>query len=134
MRNPRPLVAVVDDDPSVRLSLKRLLETDVYVVEIFASASAFLEYDRGACVDCLVVDVGMPNLTGLDLQRMLLGAGFDTPIVVITGQADASSATRAIDAGAVDFIIKPFDDVVFLDAVQRAVARRRGRGKDPGSG
>jgi FixJ family two-component response regulator len=128
---PTPLVVVVDDDPSVRRGLERLLRSTGHAVETFESVRAFLDrgdYDRA---DCLVLDVRMPGQSGLDLQNVLLTAGYDLPIVFITGHGDIPVAVRAIKAGAVDFIAKPFDDEVFLEAIRQAVARRS-RDRSPG--
>jgi FixJ family two-component response regulator len=122
---PRALVVVVDDDASVRRGLERLLRSAGYDVETFASARAFLDrgdYDRAGC---LVLDVRMPGQTGLDLQRVLVEAGYDLPILFVTGHGDLPMAEQALKGGAVDFIAKPFDDDVFLDAVREAVMRSR---------
>jgi two-component system response regulator FixJ len=122
---PRALVVVVDDDASVRRGLERLLRSAGYDVETFASARAFLDrgdYDRAGC---LVFDVRMPGQTGLDLQRVLIEAGYDLPILFVTGHGDLPMAAQALKGGAVDFIAKPFDDDVFLEAVRQATIRRR---------
>jgi two-component system, LuxR family, response regulator FixJ len=119
------LVVVVDDDASVRRGLERLLRSVGYAVETFESARAFLdrgEYDRA---DCLVFDVRMPGQTGLDLQRVLVDAGYDLPILFVTGHGDLPMAEQALKGGAVDFIAKPFDDDVFLEAVRQATLRGR---------
>jgi FixJ family two-component response regulator len=122
---PGALVVVVDDDASVRRGLERLLRSAGYDVETFASARAFLDrgdYDRAGC---LVFDVQMPGQTGLDLQRVLLEAGYDVPILFVTGHGDLPMAAQAMKDGAVDFIAKPFDDDVFLEAVRQATLRGR---------
>jgi two-component system, LuxR family, response regulator FixJ len=122
---PRALVVVVDDDASVRRGLERLLRSAGYDVETFASARAFLDrgdYDRAGC---LVFDVRMPGQTGLDLQKVLIEAGYDLPILFVTGHGDLPMAAQALKEGAVDFIAKPFDDDVFLDAVRQATTRDR---------
>jgi FixJ family two-component response regulator len=121
----RALVVVVDDDASVRRGMERLLRSAGYDVETFASARAFLDrgdYDRAGC---LVFDVRMPGQTGLDLQKVLLEAGYDLPILFVTGHGDLPMAAQALKEGAVDFIAKPFDDDVFLDAVRQATTRDR---------
>ena len=118
-------MVVVDDDASVRRGLERLLRSVGYAVETFESARAFLdrgEYDRA---DCLVFDVRMPGQTGLDLQRVLVDAGYDLPILFVTGHGDLPMAEQALKGGAVDFIAKPFDDDVFLEAVRQATLRGR---------
>jgi two-component system, LuxR family, response regulator FixJ len=122
---PRPLVVVVDDDASVRRGLERLLRSAGYGVETFASARAFLDrgdYDRAGC---LVFDVRMPGQTGLDLQKVLVEAGYDLPILFVTGHGDLPMAAQALKGGAVDFIAKPFDDDLFLEAVRQATIRGR---------
>ena len=117
-------VVVVDDDPSVRRGLERLLRSAGYRVETFVSARDFLERGdyRSAC---LVLDVRMPGQSGFDLQQVLAERARDIPIVFITGHGDIPMAVQAIKAGAVDFITKPFDDEVLLNAVRAAIARGR---------
>ena len=118
-----PLVFVVDDDASVRRSLARLIRNSGYEVEAFASVGEFLAraaYD-GPC--CLVLDVRMPGLTGLDLQEALRAAGQRLSIVFITGYRDVPVSVRAMKAGAVDFLTKPVDGRALLPAIQRAVDR-----------
>jgi len=122
---PRVSVVVVDDDGAVRRGLTRLLRVSGYDVETFASARAFIEHGDYGRVTCLLLDVRMPRQSGFDLQRMLVDAGYDIPIIFITGHGDASMALQAMTAGAVDFIAKPFDHEILLDAVRRAVLRRR---------
>ena len=118
-----PIVFVVDDDPSVRKSLTRLIASAGYTVQAFASAREFLARvePRGAC--CLVLDVRMPGLTGLDLQEALAHALHRTPIIFITGHGDVPMSVRAMKGGAVDFLTKPFDVESLLEAIQRAVAQ-----------
>jgi FixJ family two-component response regulator len=119
------IVAVIDDDPSVRRSLSRLLRSVGYGVETYASARGFLEGGDYARPACLVLDVRMPGQNGLDLQEVLTTAGHDIPIVFMTGHGDISLGVRAMRAGAVEFLAKPFDEGTFLNAVQRALARNR---------
>ena len=116
-------VFVVDDDPSVRKSLTRLIESAGYTVEAFASARDFLKAATAGGPCCLVLDVRMPGMTGLDLQR---GGGLAVhriPIVFVTGQGDIPMTVTAMKAGAVDFLTKPFAARDLLDAVQRAVEK-----------
>lgn len=131
MTGPRNLVVVVDDDASVRRGLQRLLRSVGYAVDTFASARDFLDrgdYDRAAC---LVLDVRMPGLSGLDLLQILVANDYDIPIVFITGHSDMPMAIQAKLARAMDFIAKPFDDDVFLEAVRAAAVKpRRGRRPD----
>ena len=118
-----PLVFVVDDDTSVRKSLGRLIKTEGYEAEAFASVGEFLArrpYD-GPC--CLVLDVRMPGLTGLELQEALRAAGQRLSIVFITGYRDVPVSVKAMKGGAVDFLTKPVDETVLLAAIRQAVAR-----------
>ena len=118
-----PLVFVVDDDASVRKSLARLIKTAGYEAEVFASVAEFLArrpYD-GPC--CLVLDVRMPGLTGLDLQEALRAAGQRLSIVFITGYRDVPVSVKAMKGGAVDFLTKPVDEGVLLGAIRQAVDR-----------
>jgi FixJ family two-component response regulator len=123
MTAPTSVIFVVDDDPSVRKSLTRVLTSAGYAVEAFASARDFLAREPlvGPC--CVVLDVRMPGLTGLDLQEALAGSGHGIPIVFITGHGDISMSVKAMKGGAVDFLTKPFDVESLLEAVQRAVAK-----------
>lgn len=118
-----PMVFVVDDDPSVRKGLTRLIGSAGYAVEAFASAREFLARERylGPC--CLVLDVRMPGLTGLDLQEALAGAGRRMSIVFVTGHIDVPGSVRAMKRGAVDLLTKPVDGQDLLAAVQRALAK-----------
>ena len=118
-----PVVFVVDDDPSVRKSLTRLIGSAGYAVEAFASAREFLGRERYTGPCCLVLDVRMPGLTGLDLQEALAGAGRRMSIVFITGHGDVSTSVRAMKSGAIDFLTKPVDAKDLLKAIQRCVAK-----------
>ncbi len=118
-----PLVFVVDDDPSVRKSVTRLLASSGYVVEAFASAREFLARapHPGPC--CLVLDVRMPGLTGLELQERLVAAGRGMSIVFVTGHADVPKSVKAMKGGAVDLLTKPVDAKDLIAAIQRCVAK-----------
>ena len=118
-----PLVFLVDDDASVRKSLARLVRTAGYEAELFASVRDFLARApyEGPC--CLVLDVRMPGLTGLDLQEALRVAGQRLSIVFITGHRDVPVSVKAMKAGAVDFLTKPVDAETLLEAIRQAVAR-----------
>jgi FixJ family two-component response regulator len=118
-----PVIFVVDDDPSVRKSLTRVMTSAGYAVEAFASARDFLAREPVVGPCCVVLDVRMPGLTGLDLQETLARAGHRMPIVFITGHGDISMSVKAMKDGAVDFLTKPFDVENLLEAVQRAVAK-----------
>ena len=117
------LVSVVDDDPSVRRSLARLVKGAGYRVEAFASANEFLARPPEEGPACLLLDVRMPGLTGLDLQETLAIAAHSTSIVFITGYRDVRASVKAMKGGAVDFLTKPVDDQELLGAIERAVAR-----------
>jgi FixJ family two-component response regulator len=118
-----PAVFVVDDDPAVRKSLTRLLSSAGYAAEAFASAREFLAREPYAGPCCLVLDVRMPGLTGLDLQEALARAGRRMAIVFVTGHGNLPIGVKAMKAGAVDFLTKPVDDEDLLAAIERAVAR-----------
>jgi FixJ family two-component response regulator len=123
-----PVVFVVDDDRSVRESLRTLLTSVGMSVEVFATAQAFLSAPRGNAPGCLVLDVRLPGLSGLDLQRELAGAGATLPIVFLTAHGDIPMTVRAMKAGAVEFLTKPFRSQDLLDAIRHAIdLDRRGR-------
>ena len=118
-----PLVLVVDDDPSVRKSLSRLLESADYAVEAFASAGEFLARGPHPGPCCLVLDVKMPGLTGIELQEMLAAAGRRMSIVFVSGHADVPTSVKAMKAGAVDLLTKPVDVRDLIAAIRRAMTR-----------
>ena len=122
-----PIVFVVDDDPSVRSSLKFLLSTVGLQVESFDSADAFLHNHLPDRTSCLVLDVRLPGLSGLDFQRELAMRNITIPIVFLTGHGDIPMSVRAMKAGAVEFLTKPFRDQDLLDAVRIALERDRAR-------
>jgi FixJ family two-component response regulator len=117
------MVFVVDDDGPVRESLKNLIRSVGLRVELFASAQEFLRSKRPDLPSCLVLDVRLPGLSGLDLQRRTSDAGIEIPIVFITGHGDIPMSVRAMKAGAVEFLTKPFRDQDLLDAIQQALER-----------
>jgi FixJ family two-component response regulator len=118
---PDRTIYVVDDDDAVRNSLAALLESDGLATEVFASAQAFLDAYPAPPDGCLVVDVKMPGMSGLELQQRLAADGADLPVIVITGHGDIPMAVKALKSGAFDFIEKPFDDTAFLDSVRSAL-------------
>jgi RNA polymerase sigma factor (sigma-70 family) len=122
-----PIVFVVDDDPSVRSSLKFLLSTVGLQVEGFDSADAFLRKNPPDAPSCLVLDVRLPGLSGLDFQRELAARNTRIPIIFLTGHGDIPMSVRAMKAGAVEFLTKPFRDQDLLDAVRIALERDRAR-------
>lgn len=120
-----PVVLVVDDDISVRESLEAMIRLAGFRVETFASAQAFLECPRATVPNCLVLDVSLPDLSGLDLQNLIASERPDMPIIFITGYGDVPMTVRAMKAGAVEFLTKPFEDEVLLDAIRQAIERSR---------
>jgi FixJ family two-component response regulator len=118
-----PRVFVVDDDASVRNSMSRLLRSVGFLVELFESAAQFLQRQCRDRPNCLVLDVRLPGLSGLDLQGQLLKANIRTPIIFMTGHGDIPMSVRAMKAGAFDFLPKPFRDQDMLDAITAAVER-----------
>jgi RNA polymerase sigma factor (sigma-70 family) len=118
------IVFVVDDDESVRTALKRLLKSADHKVITFSSAEEFFDHDHRFDVSgCLVLDIRMPGLSGLELQDQMAAAGINIPIIFITGHGNVPASVRAMKAGAVDFLEKPFDDLALLDAIHRAIAK-----------
>jgi len=121
---PTPIVFVVDDDISVREALEALISLEGWQPETFASAAAFLARPRVAVPSCLVLDVSLPDLNGLDLQKRLAGRN-DMPIIFITGYGDVPMTVQAMKAGAVEFLTKPFSDEILLTAIRHAIERSR---------
>ena len=119
-----PLVFVVDDDVSVRESLELLIRTAGWRPETFASAQDFLSHSRPAVPCCLVLDVTLPGLSGLELQKQLVDRA-DMPIIFITGHGDVPMSVQAMKAGAVEFLTKPFNEDVLLNAIRGAIDRSR---------
>ena len=117
------IVFVIDDDASVRKSLKRLLDAARYKVELFASASEFLARSAHDGPSCVVVDVRMPELNGIDFQKALIEGGREEQLVFITGHGDIPMCAKAMKAGAVDFLPKPFKPKQLLESVERALTR-----------
>jgi FixJ family two-component response regulator len=120
-----PIVFVVDDDVSVRESLELLIRSAGWQPETFTSADDFLARSRPLTPSCLVLDVGLPGLNGLDLQKRVATDRSDMPIIFITGWADIPMTVRAMKAGAVEFLTKPFDDEVLRSAIGNALDRSR---------
>jgi two-component system, LuxR family, response regulator FixJ len=114
-------VFIVDDEPAVRKSLQWLIETLSVPVRTFASAASFLETYRSCESGCLILDLRMPGMGGLDLQQELIHRGFHLPVIVLTGYGDIPSAIRAMKNGAVEFLEKPVEDEHLLDLVRRAL-------------
>ena len=130
MTDPDPIVFIVDDDLSVRRSTERLIQSAGLKVQTFTSAKEFLANARFEGPACLVLDVRMPGLSGMDLQRELKQAGIHIPIIFITGHGDIPMSVRAMKAGAVEFLTKPFRSRSLLDAVRAAIERDRSAHKE----
>jgi FixJ family two-component response regulator len=120
-----PLVFVVDDDDSFRSALQRLLTSAAFAVQAFPTARAFLDVHRPDVPACLVLDVQLPGLSGLDLQRELALSGATLPIIFLTGRGDIPMSVRAMKAGAAEFLTKPFREQDLLEGIRRAIDRDR---------
>jgi FixJ family two-component response regulator len=130
MSEDQPIVFVVDDDSSMRRSLESLLRSVGHEVRLFASAPEFMQAARPDAPGCLVLDVRLPGMSGLAFQQELAKAGVTLPIIFVTGHGDVPMSVRAMKAGAAEFLTKPFDDQVLLDAVHAAIERDRSRRHD----
>jgi FixJ family two-component response regulator len=120
-----PVVFVVDDDVSVRESLELLIQASGWRAETFGSAREFLARPRSTVPSCLLLDVALPDLNGLDLQKRVVAERSDLPIIFITGCGDVFMSVQAMKAGAVEFLTKPFDDEILLSAIEQALERSR---------
>jgi len=127
MNSVEATVFVIDDDKTVRTAIRNLLESVGMRVETFNSPQDFLKADRKNVPGCLVLDVRLQGISGLDFQKQLAAANIEIPIIFITGHGDIPMTVQAMKAGAVDFLTKPFRDQDLLDAIQKAVERDRGR-------
>jgi RNA polymerase sigma factor (sigma-70 family) len=127
MSEPEPIVFVVDDDPSVQRAIKRLIGSVGLRVELFGSAQDFLARKNPDVPSCLVLDIRLPGMSGLDFQRQLADANLHIPIVFVTAHGDIPMTVRAMKAGAVEFLTKPFRDQDLLDAIQLALEKDRER-------
>jgi FixJ family two-component response regulator len=116
-----PLISIVDDDDSLRNSLNNLIRSVGFGVQGFSSAEAFLNSHQLHDTACLILDVRMPGISGLDLQRRMVAANSRIPIVFITSHGDDNARARALEAGAVDFLYKPFREEALLSAIDRAL-------------
>jgi len=121
----KPIVYVVDDDPSVRKALERLLRSAGHDAKTFASALEFLDFSHPDAPGCLVLDIKMPKLSGLELQDRLAEKGISFPIIFITGHGTVPTSVKAFRAGAMDFLQKPFKDRELLDTVSRGIEKHR---------
>jgi FixJ family two-component response regulator len=120
-----PIIFVVDDEPAVCASLKRLVNSVGLEAQTFNSAQDFLHLQRPDRPGCVIVDVRLPGLSGLDLQQELLNAKIDLPIIFITGHGDIPMSVRAMKAGAIEFLTKPFRDQDLIDAIQHGIERHK---------
>jgi FixJ family two-component response regulator len=120
-----PTVFVVDDEPSVRASIQGLLKSANLRSESFGTAEEFLRSKRSDGPSCLVLDVSLPGVNGLDFQRQLVDAGIQIPVIFVTGHGDIPMTVKAMRSGAVEFLTKPFDDQDLLNAIQQALDRDR---------
>jgi len=118
-------VAIVDDEPAVRTALARLLEASSFETVTYGSAREFIDSMRRGLPECLIVDVHMPEFSGLDLQRQLANTETELPIIFLTGHGDIPMSVRAMKAGAVEFLTKPFNDEVLLEAIRAAIEHSR---------
>lgn len=125
MKPAAPIVFVVDDDVSVRESLELLIGNEGWQPEIFASAQEFLDSPRALVPCCLVLDISLPGLNGLDLQKSVAAERTEMPIIFITGHGDVPKTVQAMKAGAVEFLTKPLNDEVLLGAIRHALERSR---------
>ena len=130
MSENKGVVFVVDDDPSMRRALDSLLRSVGHEVRLFSSAPEFMQAVRSDVPGCLVLDVRLPGMSGLAFQQELKKAGVLLPIIFITGHGDVPMTVRAMKAGAAEFLTKPFDDQVLLDAVHAAIERDRARRRE----
>jgi len=121
----RPVVIVIDDDPMVRRALDSLFRSIGLATALYESASAFLASEPPKSNSCIITDVRMPGVSGLDFQKTLAAQGVTTPVILITGHGDVQMSVRAMKAGAVDFLTKPFRDQDLIDAVNEALERDR---------
>lgn len=128
----QPLVCVVDDDASLREAMSSLLRSVGLQVELFASAAEFLQYELADGPRCLVLDIRLPGVSGLDFQSELADKGIQIPIVFMTGHGDIPMTVKAMKAGAVEFLTKPFRDQDMIDAVHLALDHDRERRKNEG--
>jgi len=125
VRESDAIIAIVDDDPSVRKGLERLIRSSGWKTESFGSAQEFLASPRINAPTCVVLDLQLPGLSGLDLQKQMTEAGVETPIVFLTGHGDIPASVKAMKAGAIEFLTKPVDEQDLLNAIQEAIERDR---------
>ena len=125
-----PVISIIDDDESVREAIESLIKSVGLGARVFSSAEDFLNSNRIKETSCLILDIRMPGMSGLELQRRLAAEGFGVPIIFISAHSDDQIRAQAMDAGAVDFLFKPFSEEALVDAVHTAL----GPSKDGGPG
>jgi|SRR5215467_4450594 len=123
------MISIIDDNDSVRESLQRLMRSVGFAMNVFASAEEFLDSDRLRNTDCLILDVRLPGMNGLELQRHLATSHSEIPIIFITSYEDDEVRARALNAGALDYLLKPFNDEDLLDAIDAALKSKIDRNK-----
>jgi len=123
------MISIIDDSDSVRESLQRLMRSVGFAMNVFASAEEFLDSDRLRNTDCLILDVRLPGMNGLELQRHLATSHSEIPIIFITSYEDDEVRARALNAGALDYLLKPFNDEDLLDAIDAALKSKIDRNK-----
>jgi FixJ family two-component response regulator len=124
------LISVVDDDESMRKAIKRLIQSIGIIVEDFASAEDFLSNGRCHAYACVILDVRLPGLSGLDLQRQLVASNSRLPIIFMSGHGDGLVRAQALECGAIDFLLKPFSEQALFNAINSSLARHNGQGSD----
>ena len=125
LREPEAVIAIVDDDPSVQRGLQRLIRSAGWKAETFASAQEFLARSRAESPNCVLLDLQLPGLSGLDIQKRMAEVGLEIPIVFLTGHGNIPASVQAMKAGAVQFLTKPADEQELLQAIEEAVERDR---------
>src|SRR5262252_1238170 len=125
LREPEAVIAIVDDDPSVQRGLQRLVRSAGWKAETFVSAQEFLARSRAESPNCVLLDLQLPGLSGLDLQKRMAEVGLEIPIVFLTGHGNIPASVQAMKAGAVQFLTKPVDEQELFQAIQEAVDRDR---------
>ncbi|HET8671659.1 MAG TPA: response regulator [Candidatus Saccharimonadales bacterium] len=119
-----PLISVVEDDDSVRESLRRLIRSVGYAIQAFSTAEQFLNSDQLRQTRCLILDVKLPGIDGLELQRQLIANRFEIPIIFITAHGDDAARVRALRNGALEYLFKPFSEEALLDAIHMSLTAR----------
>jgi FixJ family two-component response regulator len=133
MPPPTPVVVVVDDDVSVRESLELLIQSEGWQPALFKSAQEFLARLPSVTPSCLILDINLPDLSGLDIQQRISDEKFSIPIIFITGYGDIPTSVRAMKAGAAEFLTKPLDDQILIEAIREAVLRSQANSKREGA-